>query len=191
MIDYNQALSVLTPLVTWTIGLVIYGVFTFKFYRYLAQRDILELNLGKYRVYQYNVVQKFFAVVFWLIEFAIAFPVVVFFWFAVLALLIAALSSHPLTDTALVSMALVASVRITAYWTEDLSRDLAKMLPFALLGVFLIDASVISIADQIATLPPLSELIWTLTYYLVFIVAIELVLRLIHVLRGLGVEDSE
>ena len=36
-------------------------------------------------------------------------------------------------------MGLVAATRITAYYNEDLSRDMAKTIPFALLGIMIID----------------------------------------------------
>lgn len=38
-------------------------------------------------------------------------------------------------------MILVTSIRITAYDSEDLSRDLAKMMPFGPLGVLLVEGS--------------------------------------------------
>jgi len=58
----------------------------------------------------------------------------VFFWFMVLSLLMIMISKVPdLGQIFQISIALVSVIRITAYYNEDLSRDLAKMLPFALL----------------------------------------------------------
>jgi hypothetical protein len=40
----------------------------------------------------------------------------------------------------LVATSVVGAVRVISYFSEDLARDVAKMLPFAVLGVFLVDA---------------------------------------------------
>ena len=37
----------------------------------------------------------------------------------------------------LISISVVTAVRVTAYIDEDLSRDIARILPFALLGLFI------------------------------------------------------
>ena len=78
----------------------------------------------------------------------------------------------------MISIAVVSAVRIAAYYDEDLSRDLAKILPFALLGIFLIDLSYFSLP---ATLETLRETVaqWRImAYYLAFAIALEFVLRI-------------
>ena len=65
-----------------------------------------------------------------------------FFWFKVIAVMPTFLArDQTFPDILLVSMAMVGAIRVSAYVTEDLSRDLAKILPFAVLGIFIINVS--------------------------------------------------
>jgi len=93
----------------------------------------------------------------------------------------------------LVSVALVAAVRATAYYNEDLSRDLAKMLPFALLGVFLVDISYFSFSNSIELVKQMPSFWKTMAYYLGFVIALEFVLRIGHGIVSLfyDFEDTE
>src|SRR3989344_2127259 len=111
-------------------------------------------------------------------------PVLVFFWFGVLSILMLLLSRNHTPDTILLStISIVAAVRITSYYNEDLSKDLAKMIPFALLGIFLVDISYFSLEKSIEVATQL-PLYWKqFFYYLVFVVAIEFVMRGIDFLR--------
>ena len=120
------------------------------------------------------------------------FPLFVFFWFSILSVMIILLSkTQAVGNILLVSMALVASVRATSYYNEDLSRDLAKMLPFALLGVFLIDISIFSIFESIAMIKTLPSMWRPMVYYLGFVIGLELLLRIIHGVTYLFVEKKE
>ena len=102
-----------------------------------------------------------------------------FFWFIVIAFLISSLSVHPPAQIFLVAMAIVASTRVAAFYNEDLSRDLAKMIPFTLLGVTIIDLSLVNI-DKIVDIVVQGVTMWkAILYYLLFTIALELVLRII------------
>ncbi|MBN2567770.1 hypothetical protein JXB02_06840 [Candidatus Woesearchaeota archaeon] len=167
------------PLLLFIAGIVVYALFVFHFYRFLARKDIFRLNLSQYSegfLGFLGVVGKF---ILHFIEYILIFPLFVFFWFVVVAGILVFLAKNPIADTLLISMALVASVRITAYYSEDLSRDLAKMFPFALLGVFLVDMSFFSFDQSIALLQQVPQLSMTLLYYFLFIIGLEFVLRLL------------
>ena len=75
-------------------------------------------------------------------------------------------------------MAVLAAVRVTSYYTEDLSRDIAKMLPFALLGIFLIDLRYFEIETTLGLLAKVGDHWENIFYYWLFIAAMELVLRI-------------
>ncbi|MCH9039921.1 MAG: hypothetical protein IIC23_11065 [Chloroflexi bacterium] len=79
----------------------------------------------------------------------------------------------------LVSMAVVGSIRVASYYNEALSTDLAKILPFALLGILLIDSSIVSLSGALENLNAALALWETMLYYLVAIVALEFVLRIV------------
>jgi len=81
-------------------------------------------------------------------------------------------------------MALVASVRVAAYYKEELSVDLAKMLPFALLGVFLVDISFFSVEHSKSILFSIPQYSETILYYLIFTIVLEFLLRILFFFFG-------
>ncbi|MCK4588942.1 MAG: hypothetical protein KAT77_00740 [Nanoarchaeota archaeon] len=173
--NWNEGYLVLKPLILFVIGMLVYSIFVFKFYRFLGRRNIFELDLKK----KYGV-GKFLGVVWYGIEHILLFPLFVFIWFAVVSVLLMILGKNQTASgILLISMALVATVRITAYYHEDLSRDLAKMLPFVLLGVFLIDIGFFDWSASWELLKSVPALWKTIVYYLVFIIALEFILRIL------------
>ena len=52
--------------------------------------------------------------------------------------------SYTVLNILYISFVIIVAIRITAYYTEELSRDVAKMLPFAILAIFLVDSSYFS-----------------------------------------------
>ena len=174
-IDWLEMYGLLKPLVLFVIGMAVYSIFIFKFYRFLARKNIFELNLKE----KYGA-GKFFSVIWYAIEHLVVFPFFVFVWFAVVSFLLMLLAKNQTAGgVLLISMALVASVRIGAYYHEDLSKDLAKMLPFALLAVFLVDIGFFSWSSSLELIKQVPSLWKTILYYLVFIVALELILRIV------------
>ena len=65
------AYKLLPPLAVLTVLIAIYAIFVWVFYRFLAKRDILKINLSKYNVFEHAAAIKFFAVIFYIIEFVI------------------------------------------------------------------------------------------------------------------------
>jgi len=120
-------------------------------------------------------------VIFYIIKHVIIFPILTFFWFLVMTMILAFLSRQDnLQPILLITIALVAVIRIMAYYNEDLSKDLAKMLPFALLGVFLVDITFFSAATSLKVIGSLPDQWKIVIYYLVFIIVLEFVLRIIY-----------
>jgi len=62
---------------------------------------------------------------------------------------------------------------------------LAKMLPFALLGVFLIDISFFTFETIPATLLSIPSYYNVILYYLIFTILVEFVLRVVTFIFGL------
>ena len=171
--------NLLLTLTLFTAVIVIYLIFVFYFYRFLAKKNIIELNLNQYNQYSNPALIKFFAAIFYIIEYVIILPVLTFFWFAVLSILILLLSKGIEIGTILlISAALVTSVRITAHISEDLSRDLAKMLPFTLIAIAITTAGFFDISSLFYRVAEIPSLFSNILYYLIFIVAIELVMRI-------------
>ena len=63
--------GIIVILAFFTTVIVIYSVFIFYFYRYLAKKNLIELNLNQYNNYDSPGLIKFFAVIFYIIEYII------------------------------------------------------------------------------------------------------------------------
>jgi len=87
---------------------------------------------------------------------------------------------------AVISTALVSTVRITSYIKEEHASDLAKLTPLALLGVFLTDPNFFSLDLLITRLQEIPSLGWQLIHYLSFCILLEWILRILYSLSGAG-----
>ncbi len=148
--------------------IAIYSIIIYNFYRYIARRDCFKPSDKKHSTaiscLKYFFLFPFIAVIF-------------FMGFSMMLLFLAKdISISVVLST---SFAIVLAIRITSYYTEDLSRDVAKMLPFALLGVFLVSPSFFewsAIMDKINQIP---ELVNLAVQFIIFIIIIEWILRIL------------
>ena len=182
-----HALDLLGPVAVYVLGMSVYAIFIFRFYRFLAARDMFALDLTRYEKSRRRFVRRVLGVIMYVARYLIVFPLFAFFWFAVLTLILAFLAKErSFADTLLIALATVSAIRVTAYYDEDLSRDLAKILPFAVLAIFLIDASFFEISESLSILERANDHRETILYYLLFLVLLEFALRIVRaVLRGI------
>ncbi|MBD3313821.1 hypothetical protein GF345_05245 [Candidatus Woesearchaeota archaeon] len=174
------------PLVLFIAGVLVYSIFIFKFYRLLARRDILKLDLHKHSEKLSGHIKHIALVGLYTIENILLTPVLVIVWVIVLTALLTLMSeTHTPQIVLLTAVALVAAVRISAYYNEKLSQDLAKMIPFALLGIFLVDMSFFSLENALETAKAIPMLWKQLFYYLAFVVLLELVMRVAQAIVGI------
>lgn len=179
-LDINDALDLLGPVTIYVLGMSIYAIFVFKFYRFVAARDIFELDLAKYEGLSFRWAKSLFHLVLYVVKYLLLFPVIAFLWFVVLTVILAFLSNEQtFSETLLIALVTVSAIRVTAYYKEDLARDLAKILPFAVLSALLINASFSSVSDSLDRLRGTGDYGETIFYYMVFLIALEFVLRLL------------
>ena len=179
-LNVNDAIDLLAPVAVYILGMAAYALFIFKFYRFVASRDMFQMDLSRYEESRFKVVRGFLHVVMYIAKYLILFPVIAFFWFAVLTLILAFLSKEqPFSEVLLMALATVCAIRISAYYNEDLSKDLAKILPFAVLAIFLIDASFFTVRESLEVLKEAQHHTEDIIYYLLFLVAMEFVLRVV------------
>ncbi|MAG50692.1 hypothetical protein CL621_03605 [archaeon] len=161
----------------------VYAIFVWKFYRFLAKRDLLELNLGKYNRYERAFMKKFFAVILFIIEYVIILPVVVFFWFFVMAIILIFLAKEQdIQNILLISAVIVGAVRVAAYYNEDLSKDLAKMFPFTILAVAIITPGFFDVESIITKIAGISGLFTNIVTFLVIIMVLEFIMRILFLI---------
>ncbi len=172
---------ILVSLFLYTIFIVIYAVFIWKFYRFVAEREIIKLNLSQYNFSKHPTLGKAFETIFNIIEYVIILPFIVFFWFSMFSIFLLVLSkSQEPYQILLISAAIIASIRVTSYINMNLSRDLAKIFPFTVLALFLIDPEFFNVNivfDKIAQIP---ELFGNILVFIIFIFVIEFILRVVY-----------
>ena len=183
-LSMDAAQQLLWPVLVVVLGMTAYAVFVFKFYRFVAARDMFGLDLSKNDAVRGAVFWDLIFLIWYVVRYVILFPAFAFFWFAALTLILVFLSENrELSQILLIAMATVSAIRVTAYYNEDLSRDLAKILPFAVLSVFIIDTtSLFNVESSLETLGEINAHLDIIAYYLLFLVALEFGLRLIFVL---------
>ena len=122
-------------LITYTAGMVLYSFFVWKFYRFVARREIIPLNLEKYSSKGKKSPLKVGA---YIVSYIFLFPFFLFLWFFVYSFFIYFLARDIPTETVLlIAITVIVATRVAAYYKEDLARDLGKLLPFSLLAIFL------------------------------------------------------
>lgn len=182
---YNYLISSLNPAVGRFVNLfvvvlliLLYSMFVWKIHKIVSRKDFLKLNLHE-RAEETGKVTRFSSAALYFLEYLVISPFLIFFWFMAFAFfLIIFTEGLSITSILVVSAATVSAIRMTSYYNESLSRELAKLLPFNLLAASLILGqdffSVERIISQIQEIPTLKNVILS---YLIFIIIIEAVLR--------------
>lgn len=119
-------------LILYTIGIAVYAVFIWHFYKYVSRRDVFKWDSD-----------RFGNAFFYFVKYLIAYPVLVFVWFGIFATFIFVLGDLTNVNALLTAFAIVIAIRITAYYNEEISNDLGKLLPLAMLGVFILQPNFI------------------------------------------------
>jgi len=160
-------LSLFTWLFSIIIMIAIYSIVIYHFYRYIARRDVFKKSESKHSK----------AIGF--LKYFLLFPFVAMLFFIGFSLIFIFLTdSYEILDVLYVAFAIIVAIRITSYYTEDLSKDVAKMLPFAILGIFLIDSSYFSMETVSERINQLPENINAIIQFLILIILVEWILRI-------------
>ena len=154
------------------VSIAIYSILIWHFYRYIARRDCFKISPRRHKK----------AIGF--LKYFLFFPFVAFLFFAGFSLMMLFLTkSYNIPEVLSTSFAIIAAIRICAYYNEDLSKDIAKMLPFALLAIFLVDASYFRFSDITAKIGSLPEFFTVCIQFIVFIILMEWILRILLAIR--------
>lgn len=167
-----------------SIVVVLYSMFIWKLHKWIARKDILRLNLSRFNKSEHSVISKFIGILIYFLEYILILPLVISIWFGVFAFFLLILARIQMQTVLLVSVIIVASIRMTAYYKKGLSENLAILVPFNLLAYALVysagNSGILnfqSILNQIHLIPSLLSNIWI---YILFIVALEFFLRIIY-----------
>jgi len=178
--------KLISSLFLYTTFIIIYSIFIWKFYRFMAERDIIKLNLRQYTASKHPELGKFFEVLLSIFEYVIILPFLVLFWFTVFAIFFLLLSkSQSAEQILLITAAIIASTRVTAYISESLSKDIAKIFPFTVMVLFLLDPDFFRLNTFFDKLIQIPELFDKILVFVIFIFAVELILRTVYSLTAL------
>ena len=123
------------------LGIVLYSAFVYRFYRYLAKKDLIDADFSQYSEGFSGFMKRLVDGIMLIVQNILFAPFLISFWVLILAIILTLLSGgDDLYWNVLVATSVVGAVRVISYFSEDLARDVAKMLPFAVLGVFLVDS---------------------------------------------------
>jgi len=118
-------------------GVAVYSIFVWYFYRFISKRELIPQHYSKQgedKISKSGLVR-------YIITYVTFFPLIIFGWFVVLGYFIFLIAQDmPIHVAFFVSMAVIGVVRIVAYFREDASKEVAKMIPFAILSLFLTSA---------------------------------------------------
>jgi hypothetical protein len=174
-------------LFTFTIGLSIYAIFVWYFYKSLSKRDLFSINLEKYNLpyIKHKTLGKVGSVLAYILKYGIIFPIYVFIWFLVLSLFLLILSEEiTVSNILLTSIVVVSTVRVISYFKEDMSSDLAKLMPLALLAIALSNPNFFSSETALSRLSEIPILWSQIVQFLIFSIVLEWILRILHLIKS-------
>ena len=175
-------------LIAYTAGMVLYAFFVWKFYRFIARREIIPIDLERYSSEGKRSPLRIGA---YISSYMLLFPFVLFLWFFVYSFFIYFLARDIPTGTVLlISITVISAIRVTAYYQEDLAKDLGKLLPFALLAIFLTSPAFFSDTGNFFSLDDLEErfseiplLSMEILKFIVFAIFVETFLRIAFIIK--------
>lgn len=190
---YQSFLSILPPWMQTFVNLFllvlivfIYAIFVWKIHKLVAKKNIIELNLRQYNKSEHPFLSRLFGAGLYFLEYIIILPFFIFIWFAAFTLFVILLSEDiPVSTLLLISAVIVGSIRMTAYYRENLSRELAKLLPLNLLAVAMIKSGFMSFDRIFNQFSQLQSSLSSIPMYLAFIIIIEVILRAFDILFSL------
>jgi hypothetical protein len=164
----------------YAISIAIYAIVIWHYYRLLARRDFFHFEetdgegIGAW-------FKNFFGEIAFIFKYVLFFPLISFIFFTFFSLMLFLMSKEQTIQQILfIGAAVIAATRITAYYNEDLARDLAKVIPLALLGVFIVQADFFSTEILIARINELPNFMIEIASFILFFLVLEIALRIIY-----------
>jgi hypothetical protein len=182
--DMESFTEQVLPVFAAIVGIVIYSTFVFKFYRFLAKKDLIDADFSQYSEGFTGFMKRLVDGILLILQNILFAPFLISFWVLILAVILTLLSGgDDLYWNVLVATSVVGAVRVISYFSEDLARDVAKMLPFAVLGVFLVDAGSFNWEAVSILWDQLGEFTISFASSMTLVVLLETVLRILDTIK--------
>lgn len=174
-----------------------YCVFFWKFHKFISNKNLLNLNLGQYNTSKHPFFSKFFAGIFYILEYIIILPIIVFLWFSVFTIfLILIADGSEIGNLMLVSVTIISAIRMISYvpkYGKELAESVAILFPLSILIIFISTPNLFfdfgRILGHIGEIPALFDQI---LFYLLFMISLETILRITYgFLKAVGADNDD
>ena len=189
--EYGVFVSTLPPIIQDFLSLflivlliVIYSIFIWKLYRFIGTKNIFKFDLNKYNKTSHPFLTKIIAAGFYLLEYVLLIPFIIFFWYAIFTffLILFVEETVAISTILFISASAIAAIRMCSYlpkYGENLAKELAKILPFTFLAVSVLNPNIFTnfverLSSRFGEISTFFEGIIT---YLIFIMLLEVILR--------------
>lgn len=169
-------------------GMVGYAIFVWHFYRYIARREIIPIDYDKYgtdgKISPVRIGAYIGAHIF-------LFPLIIYIWFFVYSMFMFVLAKDmPMGVVLLIAISVISATRVTSYYKEDLAKDVGKLLPFALMGVFLTSSAFYTDTTNFFSLDDFEDklkefplFVSRIIEFVIIVVIIETLLRVLFLIK--------
>ncbi|MBI4440042.1 hypothetical protein HY638_03655 [Candidatus Woesearchaeota archaeon] len=149
----------------------------FFYHKQLSRRDLFEIPRIDSKSRFVNFIDRFI----YFFKYLVIFPLYSFIWFLIFSFLLALIAkSRPMVEIMFFGIVMVSVTRISAYVSPKLAEDMAKLLPWALIIVFLTDPQSVTPDSFQVSFSNFVQEIPKVAKYLFFIAFVEWVLRIGH-----------
>ena len=177
--------------------IIVYSVFIWKLNKFIAIKNIFKFNLNKYNTTTHPILTKLIASGFYLLEYIVIIPFIIFFWYAIFTffLIMFIEKSISIGSILLISAIVIASVRMAAYipgYGERLAQKISEIVAFSFLAFSVLNPQIFTnlierVAQRFSEMPLFFS---GAINYLIFIIILEVILRLFEFLFGIiGIDD--
>lgn len=197
MVSLPSWVQQILNLFLWILLIFVYSIIIWKFYRFIAKKNIISLNLGKYNRSEHPIFSKILGGGLYLVEYILILPILVFLWFAVFSILLILLAENlDIPKITLISAVIVGAIRLVSYtprYGQELAKEVSKLLPFTLLGIAITRPDfVFDFTRVIQNLSQIVPFFGQITLYILFIIFLEMALRILDFfLNLLGLKDPD
>lgn len=170
----------------YTIGIFMYCVFIWNFYKKLSKMDLFKLNLDRYRFDHSRWVwfKKLVSIFLYLLEYCVLFPIYIILWFGIMTFFLFIIAKNiEVKNILLISMSLVTTIRMASYYKQELATDISKLIPFALMAILITDPYFFSVQRVFERLYEIPSLLDNIFEFMVFVFFIEGLFRFIYLIN--------
>jgi hypothetical protein len=160
-----------------TLALFFAGWVIWYMYIKLSQRNIFHIRDPRDNKKEITKLDRFV----YFLKYVFIFPLFTFLWFVLFVACLRLLSNRQDIQTTMVlGIVLISAIRIAAYVHQKFAEDMAKLLPLTLLGGIILTPSFITLNAQLSDLSIFRSQVLSFAKYFIFIIVLELVLKLGH-----------